>query len=149
MARLSRDTKADVLTAVARIFVESVFAGYRTRAKQQGVEDPQCGSINFVQRFGSLNLHVHYHLVALDGVFARDAQGRVVFHPAPSPTPANLDAIIERTARRAIAWLRCHGYVDDSPLEARSTEPPAQTAQTALDVHPRSLCGAGWRISRA
>jgi hypothetical protein len=123
--------KADVLTAVARIFVESVFASYRIRAKRNGIEAPQCGSVNFVQRFGSLNLHVHYHLVALDGVFARDAQGRVVFHPAPPPTPANLDAIVERTARRAIAWLRRHGYVGDTPLEARSNEPPAQTALDA------------------
>jgi hypothetical protein len=124
--------KADVLTAVARIFVESVFASYRARAKRSGVDAPQCGAVNFVQRCGSsVNLHVHYHLVALDGVFARDAHDHVVFHPAPSPTPADLEAIIERTARRTLVWLRRHGYVDDSPLEARSNEPPAQTALDA------------------
>jgi len=61
----------------------------------------------------------------------RDAQGRVVFHPATPPTPANLDAIVERAARRVIAWLRRHGYADDSPLEGRSNEPPAQTALDA------------------
>ncbi len=55
--------KADVLTAIARIFVDSVFATYRTCAKRDGIENPQGGSVNFVQRFGSLNLHVHYHLV--------------------------------------------------------------------------------------
>ncbi len=57
--------KADVLTAVARIFVESVFASCRVRATRNGIEAPQCGAVNFVQRFGSLNLHVHYHLVVL------------------------------------------------------------------------------------
>jgi hypothetical protein len=123
--------KADVLTAVARVFVESVFAVYRARAKRTGIRDPQCGAVNFVQRFGSLNLHVHYHLVVLDGVFARDAQGRVAFHPAPPPAPGDLDAIVERTARRAIIWLRRHDYVDDTPLEARSNEPPVQTALDA------------------
>jgi Putative transposase/Transposase zinc-binding domain len=124
--------KADVLTAVARIFVESVFASYRARAKRSGVEAPQCGAVNFVQRCGSsVNLHVHYHLVALDGVFARDAHDHVVFRPAPPPTPADLEAIIERTARRTLVWMRRHGYVDDSPLEALSNEPPAQTALDA------------------
>lgn len=123
--------KADVLTAVARIFVESVFASCRVRATRNGIEAPQCGAVNFVQRFGSLNLHVHYHLMVLDGVFARDAQGRVVFHPSRPPTPADLDAILERTARRVIAWLRRHGHMDDAPLEARSNEPPAQTALDA------------------
>ena len=123
--------KADVLTALARIFVEAIFATYRSRARRDGIEDPQCGSINFVQRFGSLNLHVHFHLLALDGVFARDAQGRLAFHPAAAPTAADLDAIVARTARRSITWLRKRGYVDESPLEARSNEAPAQTALDA------------------
>ena len=123
--------KADVLTAFARIFVEAVFASYRSRAGCDGIESPQCGSVNFVQRFGSLNLHVHFHLLVLDGVFARDAQGRLVFHPAEAPTAADLEAIVARTARRSIAWLRKRGYIDDSPLEARSNEEPAQTALDA------------------
>ncbi len=132
--------KADVLTAVARLFVESVFASYRTRAKRNGVEAPQCGAVNFVQRFGSLNLHVHYHLVALDGVFARDAGGELLFHPAPEPTPEDLDAIVVRTARRVITWLRRHGYLDEQPLEARSNEP---AAQTALDACAAIAMGRG------
>ncbi len=123
--------KADVLTALARIFVEAVFARYRSRAGCDGIEDPQCGSVNFVQRFGSLNLHVHFHVLVLDGVFARDALGRLVFHPAAALSAAELDAIIARTACRSIAWLRKRGYVDDSPLEARSNEAPAQTALDA------------------
>ncbi len=124
--------RADVLTAIARIFVESVFALYRGRAKRDGIEAPQCGAVNFVQRCGSsINLHVHYHLVVLDGVFARDAEGPLVFHPAHAPTPAELDAIVARTARRSNGWLRRHGYVDDAPLEARSNEPPEQTALEA------------------
>jgi hypothetical protein len=28
---------------------------------------------------------VHFHVLALDGVFARDALGRLVFHPAEAP----------------------------------------------------------------
>jgi|CZKU01.1.fsa_nt_gi hypothetical protein len=132
--------KADVLTAVARLFVESVFASYRTRAKRNGVKAPQCGAVNFVQRFGSLNLHVHYHLVALDGVFARDAGGELLFHPAPEPTPEDLDAIVVRSARRVITWLRRHGYLDEQPLEARSNEP---AAQTALDACAAIAMGRG------
>ncbi|MGO9833534.1 MAG: transposase [Polyangiaceae bacterium] len=132
--------KADVLTATARIFVESVFASYRTRAKRNGVETPQCGAVNFVQRFGSLNLHVHYHLVALDGVFARDAQGELLFHPAAAPTAEDLDAIVARTARRVVAWLRRHGHLDAQPLEARSNE---LAEQTALDACASIAMGRG------
>ena len=124
--------KADVLTALARILVEALFATYRVRAKRAGLEDARCGAVNFVQRCGSsVNLHVHFHLMVLDGVFTRDAGGRVLFHPAPAPTVADLDAIVGRVQRRAAAWLRRHGYLDDTPLEDRSNEPPAQTALDA------------------
>jgi hypothetical protein len=123
--------KAHVLTAVGRIFVESVFASYRARAKRGGIAQAQCGAVNFVQRFGSLNLHCHFHLVALDGVCARDAGGRLQFHPAAAPTAEDLDAIVARTARRVITWLRRHGYLNEQPLEARSNE---SAAQTALDA---------------
>jgi hypothetical protein len=78
-----------------------------------------------------VNLHVHFHVLVLDGVFARDAEGHLVFHPAPPPTASDLDAIVERTARRSMRWLRKRGYCDDTPLEARSNEPPAQTALDA------------------
>ena len=78
--------KADVLTALGRIVVEAIFASYTARAKRNGLEDTQCGAANFVQRFGSsINLHVHFHVVVLDGVLTRDPEAGVVFHPAAPP----------------------------------------------------------------
>jgi Putative transposase/Transposase zinc-binding domain len=123
--------KADVLTALARIFVEAVFASYRARAKSAGLDDAQCGSVLAVHRFGSLNLNVHFHVLVLDGVFTRDEQRSVLFHPAPAPTLADLSGIVERTHRRTTKWLDQHGYLDGTPLEERSNEPPAQTALDA------------------
>jgi hypothetical protein len=120
--------KADVLAALARMFVEATFATYRARAKHAGIEGAQCGSVLCVQRFGSLNLNVHFHTLVLDGVFTRDLQGRVLFHPAPPPGPRELGAIVERTCRKATAWLRRRGYLDDG-LSGQRPE-----AQSALDA---------------
>jgi hypothetical protein len=50
--------------------------------------------------------------------------------------------LVERAACRATAWLRRHGHVDDSALEARSNEPPAQT-RSADRGHLTSIDGAG------
>jgi hypothetical protein len=123
--------KADVLTALGRIFVEAIFASYRARAKRGGVVDGQCGAINFVHRAGSMNLHVHFHVMVLDGVFVR-APGEGVFsRPASAPTSEELEAIVARVQRRAEAWLRRHGYLDVRPLEERSNELPTQTALDA------------------
>jgi hypothetical protein len=123
--------KADVLTAIARIAVEAILASYRARARRRGIADGQCGAINFVQRFGSLNLHVHFHVVVLDGVFSPDADTGVIFHPASAPAHEELDALVRRVQKRAEIWLRRHGYVDERSLAERSNEPPVQTALDA------------------
>jgi hypothetical protein len=123
--------KADVLTALARTFVEAIFATYRKRAWCAGLPDAECGAVTLVQRFGSLSLHVHFHVLVLDGVFMRDEHERLLFHAAPAPTAAEVSAIVARMQRRSAAWLRRHGYIDDRPLEDRSNEPPVQTALDA------------------
>ena len=51
-----------------------LFAGLRRRARRQlKIANPRCGAVTFVQRFGgALNLNVHFHTLALDGVFDPD-----------------------------------------------------------------------------
>lgn len=124
--------KADVLTALARIFVEVTHGSYRAAARRTGIKDAQCGAVLCVQRFGSLNLNVHFHTLVLDGVFTRDAQGGVIFHPAPPPGSRELGVIVERTHRKAIAWLRRRGYLDGRALEVGSGEQSALDACAAL-----------------
>ena len=42
------------------------------------------GAVAVIQRFGgALNLNLHVHALVLDGVFARDRAGVVVFHATP------------------------------------------------------------------
>jgi hypothetical protein len=136
--------KADVLTALARIFVESVFAAYCGRAKRAGIPAPQCGAVTFVQRFGSLNLHVHFHAVVLDGVFARDAQGRIAFHPAQPPEARDLEAIVDRTARASMAWLRRRGYLDRT--ETPRTAPVGPCSPSSATA---STCTQGSALPKA
>ena len=121
--------KPEVLRAMARLFVESIFGLYRTRARRDGLMGGECGAVTFVQRFGgSLNLNVHMHVVVLDGVFVRDADHGVVFHAAPPPTLVDLEAIVRRVRDRALVWLRRRGLLDERPLEERSNEAPDPAA---------------------
>lgn len=120
--------KPEVLRAMASLFVDAI-RPHRARARRVGPRGGDCGAVTFVQRFGgSLNLNVHMHVVVLDGVFVRDPDHNVVFHAAPPPTLAELEAIAHRVRGRALSWLRRRGLLDERPLEERSNQPPEPAA---------------------
>lgn len=122
--------KAPVLSALGRIFVETIFARHRRLARASGLGDAPSGAVTFVQRFGSsINLNVHFHVMVLDGVFTRDANANPVFHPAPPPTRDELDDVVRRVHRRSIAWLARHGHVGGTGVLSQES-----TAQTSLDA---------------
>jgi hypothetical protein len=80
---IARDS--DLLTRVLGVSLRKVFAWQRRRARAYGIDDPQCGAVTFVQRFGSLlNLNCHAHALLPDGVFAAEPDGAVSFHPLPA-----------------------------------------------------------------
>ena len=74
---------AALTAAVLQLLVRAVFASLRRRARRRRViRDPLCGAVTFVQRFGdALNLNVHFHLLALDGVYDPVLHQRI--HHAP------------------------------------------------------------------
>jgi hypothetical protein len=103
-ARILRDPAP--LSRVLAIFVRAVFASLRRRARAAGVPDGQCAAVTAVQRFGStLNLHPHFHSVIPDGVFVRQPDGALAFHPLPPPTDDDVHAVAARIARRVSAAL--------------------------------------------
>ena len=123
---------ARALTAFDRIFVEQILAHHRRVAGRNGLVGARGGAVTFVQRFGgSLNLHVHFHVVVLDGAFERRASG-AVFHEAPPPTSLELDEILHRTATRIARWLRRH----DRQEIAERVETSALDACADAATHP-------------
>ena len=73
-----------------------------------------------VQRFDSgLRLNVHFHVLALDGVYVRDAEsGAPVFHPLPAPTEDEVREVARRTAERVQKILLRHGRSLDHDQDA-------------------------------
>ncbi len=67
----------------------------------------------------------------LDGVFTRDEDAGVLFHPASPPKRDELDEIVKRVEKRVMAWLRRRGYLDERSIDECSNEPPTQTALDA------------------
>ncbi|MCK6505860.1 transposase, partial [Myxococcota bacterium] len=78
------------------------------------------GTVTVTQRFGSaLNLNLHFHVLALDGLYCEDPNdGSVRWFRAPAPTDQEVSTLIEQIADRAEAFLARRGFgLDDEQDE--------------------------------
>ena len=138
--------RADVATALGRIFMEAVACEQKRTA---GLVQSQSAAMNHIQRFGgSLNLNLHFHAVVADGVFVPDDAGRVSFHETGAPSREALDRIVRRVRDRTLRWLRKKGLLEERPPEDRSNEAPERSALDACaDIALRG--GTFARLERA
>jgi hypothetical protein len=140
LAGYDRELCSDLLGA----FVGELRRSLSHRAKRAlglgSVAGAETGTVTFVQRFDSgLRLNVHFHVLALDGVYVRSAAGAPpVFHALPPPTEAEVALVARRTALRAQKVLLRHG---------RSLEPEGEAGKDPLDREP-ALAAAAAAASR-
>ena len=77
----------DLRRAVHGVVRRVIYRWYQRQATSDGVADGECGSVTFIQNFGSaLKLNVHLHILVLDGVYAWRQQAGLAFHRVPAPT---------------------------------------------------------------
>jgi hypothetical protein len=94
----SPDTTSMVLGA----FISAINSDLRRRARKRKLRGQlQTGSLTVVQRFGSsLNLNVHFHVIAMDGVYAEQTDGNLLFHPLPSPSDEDISRLARAVCRK-------------------------------------------------
>jgi endonuclease/exonuclease/phosphatase family metal-dependent hydrolase len=85
------------------LFVSGVSYGAIVASRSTKAE---VGAVTGVQRFGSsLNLHVHFHTLVVDGVHTEEPDGTLRFVPAPPPTRTELLELLTRIEKRVMKWL--------------------------------------------
>jgi hypothetical protein len=141
--------------AVLAVFIRAILAFYRRRARRRGMPGGRGGTVTAIQRFGSaVNLNVHYHTLALDGVFAEAADGHLRFHPAAPPSDAEVAQLLATIRTRVLRLLARHGFdLDGTNPSAASSDPladesPALAGLSSAAVQGRIALGphAGARI---
>jgi hypothetical protein len=117
---------ADVLDA----FTSALTRSLRHRAKRQlglrSVEDALIGALTVIQRSdGSLRVNPHFHTLALDGVYVRDAQGALAFHALCEPSGEDVAQVAAWTHAAIVRVLARHGR----SLEGASDAPDAMALE--------------------
>jgi hypothetical protein len=125
--------------AVLQLFVRSVFASLRRRARRTyGPRHYDCGAITFVQRFGdALNANLHFHSIVLDGVYEHRHGESPRFRRLPPRTDAEVEQTTRRIVRRLRSLLIRRGLTPDA--DASAADPLPEDEPLLADLYAASV----------
>ncbi len=146
---------AGLTAEVLRAFARAVFASLRRRARERRkIRYAHAGAVTFIQRFGdALNLNVHFHLLALDGVFDADDPESIRFVPLDPPDDAEVLRVALTFARRLARHLERRGLgaeADPDDADSLMRDQPLMAELYGASVRGRVATGprAGQRVRR-
>ena len=119
-------TRPDVLRALSRMFWEGLRRRYQRWAKRAGhaTRRVETGAATGVHRLGaSLNVHLHFHVLCLDGVYveAEAESGTLRFEAAPAPSREELEETLAYVYGRVVERLARRGLVRDEDASNEAT----------------------------
>lgn len=144
---------ARLMSEVLNVFVRAVLGHLRRRARNfMGLRDSQSGAVTFIQRFGgALNCNVHFHMLALDGVYTRAGNQSPEFHELPAPEDDEIVEFTNVVATRIQSLLDRRGLGAESEDEdSLSRDDPGLAAIYAGSIRGRIAVGSnmGYRVAR-
>ncbi|MBW1833175.1 MAG: transposase zinc-binding domain-containing protein [Deltaproteobacteria bacterium] len=142
----------ELCRAVLAVYARALLGFYRKRAKGPVHPEGRTGTVTVIQRFGgALNLNVHFHTLAVDGVFVREPDGSLSFTAAKAPTDDEVEALLGVIQKRVLRLLVRRGLLCEEGGESLDeTEAPPLHALYAASVRQRVAIGvADKRVSAA
>ncbi|MBI3629049.1 MAG: transposase zinc-binding domain-containing protein [Candidatus Rokubacteria bacterium] len=141
--------------AVLGVYARVLLDVYARGARERGLRDGRTGTVTVIQRAGSgLNLNLHFHTLALDGVFTEAHPGAIEFHPAPAPRDAEVAEVLATVRHRVRRLLMRRGLepTDDAtgPADRLAEESPvlAGIATASIQGRVALVPRAGARVRR-
>jgi len=128
---------------VLAVYTRALQGFYRKQAKASGHRDGRTGTVAVIQRFGgALNLNVHFHTLAVDGVFVREPDGSLSFAAAKAPTDEEVDTLLGVIRARILRLLVRRGLLsNESDERLDEQEAPPLHALYAASVRQRVAMG--------
>ena len=138
---------AALTSEVLRAFLRALFAELRRRARRQwSLPRGPCGAVTFIQRFGSaLNLNVHFHTLALDGVYSAPHGVPQRFLPVPPPSADEVARVLAGTARRITKLIESRALDEDSLARDEPLLATLAAASLRTRIATGPYAGERWR----
>ena len=139
--------------AVLGVYARVLLDVYARGARERGIRDGRTGTVTGIQRAGSgLNVNVHFHTLALGGVFSDAHAGALEFSPAPPPREDEVAEVLATVRHRVRRLLGRRGLEpgDDTTGDRLVEESPGLAGIVSASVQGRVALGprAGARVRR-
>ena len=79
---------------------------------------PRAPTGAFYATSSELNLNVHFHVIAMDGVYAERPDGSMLFHPLPAPSDEDIARLTRAVCRKV---TRCLGQLTGEDKDRQMT----------------------------
>ena len=107
---------------VLRIFLDEIRKQLVQYVQTDSESPVKIGGVSFIHRFGSsLNAHVHFHCVIIDGVFVKDSDSQITFHKLTTITQEDIQAVQVRVRLRVLKSFKRNGLLEDHDVENMKT----------------------------
>jgi hypothetical protein len=125
----------EALNTALRIFLDQIERHLRAHSPGAG-PDARTGAVAFIHRFGaSLNLHTHFHVCVIDGVFEPDPQDGVRFFALEGLDGQDAEAVQAQVRRRILRAFVRRGILQKE--DRRDMEPWEHGGGFSLDASVR------------
>jgi hypothetical protein len=134
----------EALNTALRIFLDQIERHLRAHSPGAG-PDARAGAVAFIHRFGaSLNLHTHFHVCVIDGLFEPDPRDRVRFFALEELDAHDAEALQAQVRRRILRAFVRRGILDKE--DRRDMEQGDHGGGFSLDASVRiEANGDCWR----
>ena len=119
--RLAPKCATPGVTRVLAIVVRAIESSLIRRAGLTRKGGARGGVVTLIQRFGPfgrvLNANVHFHMVALDGVYTKDGE-TPLFHEVSAPSSTEMQRLLDAIVARVLRCLERDGLLVRDPEAA-------------------------------
>jgi hypothetical protein len=146
----------ELLKEVNKILCDEINNYLRKKARKRGIKGGETGIVSYLQRAGSaLNLNLHFHLLAIDGIYTVDGEGEPIFHGIPGIHEHEVARVVDGVSRRVIKYLRKSGKLSLEGEEVQIDDPSRDEDLTLSHLKRASISSrialgprAGLRVRR-
>jgi len=112
----------DISSKVLKIFLDEILKQLKQHVDIPSGVTVKSGGVSFIHRFGaSLNVHLHFHCVVMEGLFITESDGQLSWQPIHDITTKDIQEVQQRVRLRVLKAFKRWKFLEDYEVDNMKT----------------------------